>query len=458
MAGLFKNDSDDNCLLLDPGAGTGSLTQAFLDRCTSKELNFRKIEVHAFEIDDKLIPQLNTNLNKYENFLNLIPKIKNEDFIFAAADSILGSAFVEILPKFTHCILNPPYKKIRNDSAYRNILRKTGIETVNLYSAFVALALSLLKDNGELVAIIPRSFCNGPYYKNFRKYILDRSAIKHIHLFESRTKAFKDDDVLQENIIISLVRNIHQGEVTVTTSTDGQFSNNSTFKYLPNRIIQDDEDQLIHIPTSDVNDVLTDSNYINYDLENLGIQVSTGPVIDFRIKEQLREMPEQDTVPLLYPGHFKSWRPVWPQKDLRKPNAVKRNNITNKWLFPNGYYCIVRRFSSKEEKRRIVASVVEPEDFAGEEMLGFENHLNVYHISKHGLSKELAYGLAVYLNSTAVDKHFRIFNGHTQVNATDLRLIKYPDKEKLIELGRQFLFSNDFEQKAIDEQLKNLIL
>jgi hypothetical protein len=75
---------------------------------------------------------------------------------------------------------------------------------VNLYSAFVALAVGEAAPGGQIVAIIPRSFCNGPYYRPFRDFILERAAIRHMHLFESRNKAFKDDEVLQENIIIRL--------------------------------------------------------------------------------------------------------------------------------------------------------------------------------------------------------------------------------------------------------------
>lgn len=103
---------------------------------------------------------------------------------------------------FSHAILNPPYKKIRSESEHRLILRRLGIETVNLYAAFVALSLLLLRRGGQLVAIIPRSFCNGPYYRPFREFLLARAAIRHIHLFASRNKTFKDDDVLQENIIV----------------------------------------------------------------------------------------------------------------------------------------------------------------------------------------------------------------------------------------------------------------
>ncbi len=124
-------------------------------------------------------------------------------------------------------------------------------------------------------------------------------------------------------------------------------------------------------------------------------------------------------------------------------------------MYPNGFYCVVRRFSSKEEKRRIVASVVQPADFADAEMVGFENHLNVFHEEKHGLPEALARGLAVFLNTTAVDENFRRFNGHTQVNATDLKAMKYPSRQQLMALGHQAL-GLPSDQQTIDQLVQGL--
>jgi adenine-specific DNA-methyltransferase len=116
-------------------------------------------------------------------------------------------------------------------------------------------------------------------------------------------------------------------------------------------------------------------------------------------------------------------------------------------------YCVVRRFSAKEEKRRIVASVITPSTFADAPMLGFENHLNLFHEDKHGLPEALARGLTVFLNTTAVDEHFRCFNGHTQVNATDLKLMKYPSRAALIELGEWAMQQSTLPQAMIDAKL-----
>lgn len=454
MAGLFDREITSTCRLLDAGAGIGSLSAAFLERWAAGGFDFQRVEVDAFEIDTSLHPYLSQTLNQYSKQLNVVSAIRGDDFIHAAVDSLSRNFFAETLSPYTHVILNPPYKKIRSNSAYRLALRRVGIETVNLYPAFVALALSLLEDYGQLVAIIPRSFCNGPYYRPFRQYILQRAAIRKMHLFASRNKAFRDDAVLQENLIVMLERSAVQDKVLITTSTDDSFSDLATYEYAFDQIVfPDDPEQFIHVPTSPQQKA---PNPNGYTLEEINIQVSTGPVVDFRLKAYLRDMPEEDTVPLLYPGHFSDWTINWPKPELKKPNAIQHRLETEKWLYPNGFYCVVRRFSSKEERRRVIASVVRPSDFPDTALLGFENHLNVFHQNKQGLPEALAYGLAVFLNSTFVDESFRRFNGHTQVNATDLRRITYPNKAILIALGEWAMRRRSLNQSLIDEQMENL--
>ena len=69
----------------------------------------------------------------------------------------------------------------------------------------------------------------------------------------------------------------------------------------------------------------------------------------------------------------------------------------------------------------------------------------------------MALGLAVYLNSTMIDNYFRQFNGHTQVNATDLRLLKYPSKKVLIDLGKWATTLSNFDQAIIDAKIDSLL-
>jgi len=456
MANLFTRITHTNCHLLDAGAGIGTLSFAFGEKWFKNNIDSKHSIIDAFEIDKSLLPDLSKALETLKKQYNIEIFIKNTDFIVTAVDSLYGNLFVKPLPKYTHAILNPPYKKIRNNSKHRKYLKKIGIETVNLYSAFVALSLDLLENKGQLVAIIPRSFCNGPYYLKFRKYIISKAAIKHIHLFNSRNKAFKEDQVLQENVIIKLERGGNQKDVRITTSNDDTFENLQEFTVPFKDIVSSNDLQyFIHIPISSQNNYNQILKSIRYSLNEIGIMVSTGPVVDFRVKEYLCKNYEVGTVPLLYPGHFNDQKIHWPKIGFKKPNAILFNEKTNKWLYPNGFYCVVRRFSSKEEKRRISAHIVKPESFPDTELLGFENHLNIFHNSKKGLAKSLAYGLTTFLNMADVDENFRRFSGHTQVNATDLRSIKYPSRKALMSLGKWVIRHGKPDKETIYKQLKS---
>jgi adenine-specific DNA-methyltransferase len=430
MAGLFEPLSGD-IRLLDPGAGLGALSCATLDRWLQSSAG--TAQVVAYEFDDRLGGHLRETLAGYAKSGRVAAEVRGGDFIEQGITSSANGR-----EHFTHAILNPPYKKISSNSHYRAALRLAGLETVNLYAGFVAVALSLLQPGGQLVAIIPRSFCNGPYYRPFRDFILERSAIRRLHLFESRSKAFKDDDVLQENVIMLLEKGAAQGDVVVSTSHDDRFSDLRQWAVpFQSVVFPDDAERFIHIATEPGGSPLLASGTIRATLKDLGLSISTGPVVDFRLREHLLMEPSPSSVPLLYASHCVGGAVVWPKPLGKKANAIADNEATRKWLMPRtGWYVLTRRFTSKEERRRVVASLLDAAALdTSSAWVGFENHLNVFHEDKRGMPEAVARGLALYLNSTAVDDHFRRFNGHTQVNATDLRSLRYPSRAALTALG-----------------------
>lgn len=439
--------------ILDPGAGIGSLSIALYERLRRKNCPSSNIEIVAYEIDPDLVAKLEEVFACHFMASETQFTVRDVDFIEDAVTSIRFRKN----GGFTHVILNPPYKKISTGSQHRLWLRTVGIETVNLYSAFVALAILLLAEKGELVAIIPRSFCNGPYYRPFRDLVLRETAIRSIHLFHSRDKAFRDDEVLQENVIIHLERGAVQRDVTISTSSDDSFSDLKC-SVLPFNSIVDPNDSydFFHIPTTEEPSFFELDENFGFSLTDLRIEVSTGPVVDFRLREFTSTTLGDNMVPLLYPGHFVDDSVEWPKKNWKRANAIEDSEITKKWLFPSGFYTVVRRFSSKEEKRRINASVVNPLLFPGFEAIGFENRLNVFHYRRRGLDESMAYGLAALLNSSRVDEYFRRFNGHTQVNATDLRSLKYPNVETLRSLGELARIHGHTNQTVVDDLLNSL--
>ncbi len=432
MARMFQETTGKDICLLDAGAGIGSLTAAFVEQA-AKGIP-RSLRCVAWEIDPVMREHLSETLIECEDACERFSaEVWGEDFILAACKSIWSGT----TPKFTHAILNPPYRKIKSDSQHRKALRSVGIETSNLYAAFVALALLMLEDGGELVAITPRSFCSGTYFKPFRRRLLEQAAIRQVHVFGARNRLFKGDNVLQENIIFHLVKKSAQEDVILSTSSDASFSDLRDRRVPFNEILlDDDKDQIIHLPTEEH---LADQDEMvaryTHSLEDIGISVSTGPVVDFRLKSHLRQAVEMNCVPLVYCLHFADGYIAHP-KPNRKANAIVVNEDTSKWLMPTGHYVCVRRLSSKEEKRRITPALFDPARVNCEQV-GFDNHMNVFHERKKGLPEHLAKGLAVYLASSFADRCFRRFNGHTQVNAGDLRALRYPDRKSLESWGKQ---------------------
>lgn len=452
MAGLFPTIEKGNVRLLDAGAGIGSLSAAFLERWIRDGWGAGHVGVTAYEIDPVLRARLADTLTHYAEAYPVTREIRDTDFIEDAVNRIQ----FQDAQRYTHAILNPPYKKINSQSRHRHLLRQVGIETVNLYSAFVALAIALMQTGGQIVAIIPRSFCNGPYYRPFREFLLSRMAIRHMHLFDARDKAFQDDDVLQENIILLLERGGEQGDVMISTSTDDSFADYRVHAHPFSRIVlANDPERFIHVPAGAALETSDFPDAFSHSLVDLGVEVSTGPVVDFRVKNDLCELPEAGTVPLLYPTHFSGQTIEWPKVGGKKPNALRLNPETKKSLYPTGFYTVVRRFSSKEEKRRLVAALVSPESFESA-YLGFENHLNVFHCAKQGLPEDLMRGLVAYLNSSMVDAYFRCFSGHTQVNATDLRRMRYPSSQTLKKLGRWAVKQERISQETLDKKILSL--
>ncbi|WP_437527277.1 Eco57I restriction-modification methylase domain-containing protein [Sorangium sp. So ce726] len=442
MASLFERSCEE-IRVLDAGAGVGSLLAAFTASACARRMRPSAIRATGFEIDPRLAAYLRRTARACRDEcagagIDFAARIIEADFIRSAVERLDGGQPRPGMPRsFTHAILNPPYKKLNSDTEARAALRRVGLETSNLYTAFLGLAILLLEPGGELVAITPRSFCNGPYFRPFRELFFREMSLRRVHVFESRKAAFAEDEVLQENVILHAVRGGRCGSVTISSSRGPEGELLSVRSVPFEHVVRPGDPELfVHVVPDDAGEkVAAAFARMPSRLADLNVGVSTGKVVDFRAREFLRQEPDRDTGPLIYPTHLASGVVRWPKRG-KKPNAlVDAPGTANLWM-PSGNYVLVKRFSSKEERRRVVAALFTPASAPGDR-IGFENHLNVLHRNGKGLPAVMARGLAAFLNSTLVDTHVRQFNGHTQVNATDLRNLRVPTVEQIEQLGRR---------------------
>ncbi|MGH9439574.1 MAG: Eco57I restriction-modification methylase domain-containing protein, partial [Terriglobia bacterium] len=224
MASLFSEPTGDTYRFLDPGAGIGSLTAALCERLSHGDSSYR-IEAHLFENHPEMLPYLRQAMEFCRNKLklgghSLTVSIHDQDFILDAAATAQGARGLFdagiSLGELDAVIMNPPYFKLNRNSEYARVMEAVVHGQPNIYALFLAASAQMLRPGGEMVAITPRSFCNGLYFRGFRRWFFDRMALDRIHLFESRTDTFRD--VLQESVI-TFSRRLGKPSHRITVST-----------------------------------------------------------------------------------------------------------------------------------------------------------------------------------------------------------------------------------------------
>lgn len=459
MAELFTR-IPDHFRLLDAGAGVGSLTAAVCERALTLR-SPRHIEVVLYENDGTLLPLLEENMRHCRKALieaghELRYTIHGQDFILSTEgrrSQRLLFDDTESLEPFDAAILNPPYFKIGAGSAHALAMGDVFQGQSNIYMLFMARAADLLRTNGEMVAITPRSFCNGLYFRNFRRWFFSRMALRHVHLFECRRSTF--EDVLQESVITHTQRlGVAAPTTTITTCLGRDIPATMETLTLPTAKVLDDTsgDMVLRIPaTADDSAIMDIVESWPDRFAELGLQVSTGPVVLFRAEEFLLAKADgHGSAPLLEPHNVKPFKTVWPVDRRGKPTAFRVCEASLKHLVPTRNYVLLRRFSAKEERRRLTASwLLRAEE--SRPYLALENHLNyVYHADRE-LTAEETYGLTALFNSALLDRYFRVISGNTQVNATELRSIRFPSLDRVAQIGKRLKALGDYEPVAVEQ-------
>jgi len=466
MVNLF-NVNKTKISILDPGAGTGLLTVAFCDKIL-KETSPYEIKVDLYESDENAVYYLKKILNECKKELNAKGHkfnytVFNEDFIFSQKyDDEETNIFGEKFEKYDFVISNPPYFKLNKDSKYLNIIENSVYKQPNIYTLFMMLAINATNYDGELVFIVPRSFCSGVYYKKFRKWFLNKVTIDNIHIFESRNQIFKKDKVLQENIIIKFSKGITENtNIRISTSENGLFKDIDIFEANSESIIYKKNHEIfIRIPSSELDlKIIKKVDTFPNVLKDFGLEISTGPVIPFRAKEYLTKDINQisNIVPLLWIHNLQNMNIVWPNGNKKKEPCILFSEPTKKLLIPLKNYVLLSRFSSKEQDKRLIVSPLFESEF-NFERIGIENHLNYIHRKNGDLSDEEIMGLSIFFNTYLIDSFFRSLNGNTQVNATEIRNIPLPSLSNIKKIGNEALTNSGKNPDEIVHKMLNIVL
>ncbi len=457
MSSLFSVPADiTEVSILDPGAGSGILSAALIERLQSVP-TLQKIYLTCYETDANIIELLKENLEWIgkQSRIRVDYRIVFDNFILSQSLEYNHMIGADPDPfKYDMVIGNPPYKKIAKEAPEAMSMTDICYGAPNLYFLFAAMGLFDLREHGELVYIIPRSWTSGAYFTRFRQEFLSMGVLRHIHLFVSRDKVFERESVLQETIIIKVEKtDIKPQRIRITsTQTNRDFSEKTEFE-VPYETVVSGKDAYVYLVTNEREvDTLRQLNQWRDTLPSIGLKMKTGLTVDFRNREALRDTAEDDAVPLFFAQHIHNGRVVFPVGKESEYLVTDQPGL----LQENTNYLFVKRFTAKEEHRRLQCGVYLARRNPKYAKISTQNKIN-FICGMQELSECVVYGLYVLFNSTLYDCYYRILNGSTQVNSTEINSMPVPPMSTIEAMGKELIRVKDMSETSCDNILRSYI-
>lgn len=456
MASLFVIPDGCSVSILDPGAGSGILSIALIQRLQAYA-HIKAIELVCYENDSNILSLLNENLRwaSENSTVNIHFSIIEDNYILRQMADYNGMLFADPNPKkFDLIIGNPPYMKIPRDAPEVSVMQDVCYGAPNLYFLFAAMSMYNLRDQGEMVYIIPRSWTSGAYFKQFREKFFSEGVLEHIHLFVSRDKVFAEESVLQETMIIKAKKSLKKPDaITVTTTqSNSDFSEMTVFQ-APYDTIVSGKDTYVYLVTSQEEvEALKTVHQWHDTLPSIGLKMKTGLTVDFRNREALRDVSEEKAVPLFFSQHIQEGKVIFPVGREHEYIVTNQKGL----LQSNSNYLFVKRFTAKEEHRRLQCGVYLARKFPEYKTISTQNKIN-FICGLRELSDCVVYGLYVLFNSTLYDRYYRILNGSTQVNSTEINSMPVPPIQMIESMGKALIQKKDMSETTCDAILRSYV-
>lgn len=318
--------------ILEPSCGTGTI----ILECMK---HFKNFSLDAIEIDKNVYDKTKDLFQSNLHNINMI----NADF--------LKYDFKE--KRYDLIIGNPPYFEITKEM--RTLITEEFKDIIsgrtNIYSLFIYKCIKLLKPNGQLIFIIPKTILSGKYFSKLRTFIHKNCNILDIIKFDNN-KLFKK--ALQSVIILKLELR------SQTTQSDNKF-----IKHIDNELyfIKDPTQLSLNIDTTTIS--------------KLNCIVKTGNIVWNQHKELLRDtltVGENPTLQLIHSSNIKEGNLLLDHRDT--PEKKQYMNITeqNKHLIITGPYILINRIVGLDPPR---LNIYFQRNNGEESKCFIENHVNV---------------------------------------------------------------------------------
>lgn len=429
--------------VLDPGAGTGILAAAAIERICLSAPSCSQIFLTCYESNPDFIPMLEDNLERirkrcrHDYNVRLFVTIYPENYLTEAKKHYTVDFFEVIPDKYDVVICNPPTELCDKDSAEAEAVGGIGQVKLSLAFLFLKMAINHVEDGGQLVMLMPTTYASAAALAPIRKEVHEHFAVTGLHLFIGKSKNEKRATPLKKNFIISYSATEAPKELVITTSYDNGKST-SPLRPISYGLIVGKDGAALTLPKSE-----EDSRIIQYisnfpeTLSGLGLRMSTGLIVDSKCEGLLFSEPVNGTVPLLRPATMKNGIISFPQPIKKQYLAPVNPSLAQK----NKNMIIIKRVPAKTEARFINPAIYLASQLPAYKYITTHNKINFIDTKskQEEMSVRLVYGLYALLNSTIYDRYISIVSKSKQINSKEMRDLPLPARNIIENIGMRLI-------------------
>jgi tRNA1(Val) A37 N6-methylase TrmN6 len=347
---------------------------------------------------------------------------------------------------FDIVIGNPPYNvlddKIPKKTEYEKIYTNLKSGRMNIYQCFFGKGTELLKDNGTLAFIHPKTLLGDAYFAATRKFLLkEYPAFTIVNIIAERgvfSSVIQSVVISQWNKAAETTADCRIGEVAKKDDL-----NNVSYLLKPKSELITKHGTLLascHIETYKIDKKINK-------VKSLPLNFVTGNAEWNKIKKHLSAKPSANSKQFIYGENIQRYRFSPPSQRVETTFIDGNVNVT---ILQN-LAILTQRTVNVALRRRIIAAFIDPNDF--DYPVVCENSTNVFVCE----NKDTALYILGILNSRLMDFYFRQHNSNTHVSSRELNrlpVINISPKERqpLIKLVKRRLTGIN-----VDDQIDELV-
>ncbi|MFH0736103.1 MAG: Eco57I restriction-modification methylase domain-containing protein [bacterium] len=423
--------------ILEPGVGTAILACSFIEEII-KNNKIIEINLDCYEIDLSIIPYTTCVLEYLKEWLNkqnivLTYNLVIEDYI-VYNKSVFEGIYNGVLYDFI--ISNPPFFKLPNNDERVKIASQILHGLPNIYSIFFYISTLILKKEGKLLYLIPRSFCSGSFFKLIRNNYLKNIKINKIHLFSSDEKIFDSHSVVYEFVIVECQKNIEElnnYNINITHANNIHSVKNVDYDRNFNT-----GENIIELPACEEDlSILNKIHSWTGSLKKYGCNILHGKLIITACEKYIYNKEGENLVPLLWLPNIETGKFNYPLP-LNYGQYLLADAKTEKYILENKNYVLLRRYNNNDYTKRIISTPY-LNKYLNSKNIAIERLISCIYKNECELSNEEVIGISAILNSRFINSYLRMINGIINVTAEMILNIPLPDINIIKDIGRRII-------------------